>query len=197
MEPYEIICSPFEVYLAPVGTTFPDVDAAPSATWKRLGANGNKNHADGVKVAHGQTLAMHTPEGCTAPVKATRTAESLIVSLTLWDLTAAMVSHALNELSVTDTNAASGTPGYQTVNLRQGITVQDMALLVRGVSPYDESMNMQYEVPRVVQSGNPEPVFTKANPAALALAFSALEDPAAATDGERLGRLREMDAIAL
>ncbi len=45
-----------------------------------------------------------------------------------------------------------------------------MALLIRGdASPYGDAYGSQYEIPACFQSGSPEPVFTKGEPAGLAL----------------------------
>jgi hypothetical protein len=81
--------------------------------------------------------------------------------------------------------------GFKTLGLSRGLDVPQRALLVRGASasPYGEGWISQYEVPVVVQIGEPEVVFTKGEPAMLALEFVALEDPDAASDDERFGRL--------
>ena len=31
MKPYEIVAAPFTLYIAPIGTDFPDIDEAPSS----------------------------------------------------------------------------------------------------------------------------------------------------------------------
>jgi len=73
-----------------------------------------------------------------------------------------------------------------------------MALLVRGnVSGYGDGFKSQYEIPVCFQSGSPEPVYTKGEPAGLALEFTALEDPAAATPDMRFGRLVMQHQAAL
>jgi hypothetical protein len=198
MEPYEIIMSPFEVWLAPVGTAFPDVDEAPAAAWKLLGTSGKENmDEEGVTVSHGQTLAAKRTLGSTGPVKVARTEEELTISFTLLDLTAEQYARALNNATVTDTAAGSGTPGVRTFNLRQGTDVSTFALLCRGMSPYDAAMVAQYQVPKVYQSDSPAPAFTKGDAAALKLTFSALEDLNAATEAERFGKFVAQDAAAI
>jgi hypothetical protein len=197
MEPYEIIMSPFTVYIAPVGESFPDVDETPSGNWATLGTNGLRNQSDdGVTVTHSQTLSEHRNAGSTGPMKVTRQEESLVIGLTLEDLTAEAYAKVLNNQTVTDTAAGSGTPGDRAFPLYQGKDVSTFALLVKGVSPYGDSWAAQYEIPVCYQSANPAPVFTKGEAAALAVEFTALEDPDAASASERFGHYRSQDADA-
>ena len=88
-QPFEIIATPFEVYIAPypLGEAFPDVDTTPGSTWTLLGLNGNKNQEEaGVTVEHPQTINLIRTAGGPGPVKAARTEEDLIVTFTLLDL---------------------------------------------------------------------------------------------------------------
>lgn len=197
MEPYEIIMSPFEVYLAPEGEAFPDVDEDPAGNWVLLGTNGKFNYSeDGVQVTHEQTLALHRTLGSTGPVKATRTEESLMIGLTLEDLSAEHYRKVLNDVAIDETPEGAGTPGTRAITLRQGRDVSVFALLLKGVSPYGDSLGAQYQVPRAVQNGNPAPLFSKGEAAGLAVEFVALEDPDAATEAERFGTLVLQDAAA-
>jgi len=198
-EPYEIIVAPFEVYLAPVGEAWPDVDTTPAGNWVKLGTNGKRNIADGgVTVTHEQTIVEKRNVGSTGPIKAVRTEEKMTISLTLEDLSLEQYAKALNNVTVTDTAAGSGTPGYRKIPLRQGNDVSLFALLLKGTaSAYGDGLSAQYQVPVCYQSDNPAPVFNKADVAALKLTFSALEDPNAASDDVRFGNLVMQDAAAL
>jgi len=199
MKPYEIIMSPFEVYLAPVGEPFSDVDDTPAGNWVKLGTNGKQNYSeDGVTVTHEQTLSQKRTLGTTGPIKVKRTEENLTIAFVLEDLSMEAYGKVLNNVTPTDTPAASGVPGTRDINLRQGGDVSLFALLCKGlVSPYGDSWATQYEVPRVYQSENPAPVFNKGDAAGLACQFTALEDPDAATEAERFGKLVAQDADAL
>lgn len=198
MQPYEIIMAPFEVWLAPVGEAFPDVDETPGGNWELLGTNGVKNYSeDGVTVTHEQTLEPHRTLGTTGPVKVKRTEENLMVEFVLEDLSMEQYAKVLNDVVVTDTPAAAGTPGHRDITLRQGGDVSTFAALVRGPSPYADGYNAQYQIPRVFQAGNPAPVFTKGEAAGLQVQLTALEDPNAATDEERFGKLVAQDAAAI
>jgi len=195
MEPYEIIMSPYEVWLAPVGESYPAINETPSGNWVKLGTNGNKNYGeDGITVTHTQALNQKRVYGATGAVKVNRSSEDLQIALTLFDLTLEEYAKILNGVSVTDEAAGSGTAGYRSITLRQGFDVKTYALLCRGASPYGDDWNMQYQVPRVYQSENPAPVFSKTDGAGLNLVFMALEDADASTDAERFGLLVAQDA---
>ncbi len=198
MTPYEIIAGPLTLWLAPVGTTFPLIDAAPSGTWIKVGTSGSRNYSeDGVTIAHSQTTQKVRPAGAVGAVKAFRDSEDMMIRVTLWDLTLEQYLYALNGNAVTTTAAGPSTAGFKKIGLSQGHSVTAHALLVRGVSAYNEAMAAQYEVPRCFQSGNPEPVFRKGVPAGLAMVFDALEDPGAASEAERFGRLVQQHQVAL
>jgi hypothetical protein len=190
MEPYEIIGAPLTLWLAPVGTAFPLIDAAPAAGWIKVGTSGDLNYSDdGVTVTHSQTFEQARPAGSIGPRKAWRQSEDLMISLTLWDLTLEQYATALNDAEITTTAAGAGTAGFKKLGLSQGEDVAFYALLARGVSPYGDGFNAQYEVPRCYQSGNPKPAYKKGVPAGLELEFTAFEDTAAASANERFGRL--------
>ena len=190
MEPYEIVAGPLELYLAPVGTAFPAIDAAPGAGWTKVGTNGDRNYSDdGVSVTHSQTLQKVRPAGAVGAVKTFRTEEDLSFTVTLWDMTLEAYQLALGGVAPETVAAGVGTAGTKTIGLSRGETVKAYALLARGVSAYDDAMPAQYEVPRCYQSGNPNPVHRKGVPAGLALTFEALEDLEAASEDERFGRL--------
>jgi hypothetical protein len=198
MEPYEIIMAPYTIYTAPLDETFPDVDETPGGNWSLLGTSGNKSYEDeGVSVSHEQTIVEKRTAGCTGPIKAVRTEEGLKIHVVLADVTVETYAKVLNGLTLTDTAAASGEPGFRVINLRQGPTVAAFSLLVRGASPYGEDWNAQYEIPKVYQSASPKPVYGKGQTAQLEVEFTALEDPDAATDAERFGYFRAQDADAL
>lgn len=176
MEPYEIVASPLEVWVAPVGTAFPDVDAAPGVGWFRLGSSGNKNYGDeGVTVGHEQTVEVFRGAGSTKPRKAWRTEEDVTFSFTLVDVSAAQYAKILDDAAVTTTAAAAGTPGTDRFSLDKGVEVGQYALIARGVSPEDEAFAAQYQVPRCMQSGSPAPQYGKTGPAGLECEFRTLE----------------------
>lgn len=198
-EPYEIIASPFTLYKAPVGTAFPAIGAAPAVDWVKIGVSGDRSmNEDGVTVAHSQTVNAVRTAGSTGPVKAFRSEEDMMVSLTLLDISLEAYALAMNGNAVTAVAAGIGTPGTKALKLYRGVHVETMALLVRGVaSAYGDGWNAQYQIPVCFQSGNAEPVFTKGEPAGLALEFTLLEDHDAGSADLRFGQLIMQHQVAL
>lgn len=190
MQPYEIIGAPYTLWIAPAGEAFPAIDAAPAGNWAKVGTNGNRNYDEnGVTVSNKQSLQFARPAGATGPVKAFRMDEDFSLSLVLWDLTLEQYSNSMNGNPVSTTAAGAGTAGFKKIGLYRGSQVREFALLLRGLSAYDESMNAQFQVPRAVDSGNSETVFTKGKPAGLQLQYNAMEDLNAASEDERFGTL--------
>jgi len=198
--PYEIIAAPFTVYAAPVGTAFPNVDAAPGASWTKVGTSGALNYDDGtgVTVEHSQTIVEFRALGDAGTRKVFRTEEVQKVKLKLMDITLEQYKLALNSNSVTTVSAGSGTPGYKKLGLSRGFSVATMALLIRGnVSAYGDQWYMQYELPIAAQTGSPTVVHKKSEPVGLELEWTSLVDSGAASDAERFGRLVIQNATAL
>ena len=175
MTPYEVVAGPLTVYVAPVGTAFPAVNAAPGGSWFELGTNGTKNYDEkGVTVSHQQTLNPWRAAGGTGVRKVFRSAEDLLIEFELVDLTVEQYAKILNDATVTTT---AGPPATKSFNLQQGLTVKSFALLARGSSSaYGDTLPAQYQVPACYQAGNPQPIYAKGAPAVLALSFGALED---------------------
>jgi hypothetical protein len=178
--PFEIIAAPFDVYVAAVGTTFPDVSQTPSGSWFLLGTSGNKNYDDdGITVTHEQKIDEFTPVGLTASRKAFRTEEEFKLAFKLVDVSATQYAKVMNQASVTTAPGGGGTSGSLSFNLLMGTTVQTYALLARGVeSAGGANFNTQYQVALCYQSASPAPVWKKGVPAALALEFTGLWDSA-------------------
>jgi len=198
--PLEVVAAPFEIYIAPTGESFPDTDEVPAGNWVKIGTSGNRNITeDGVTVQHEQTIEQFRSLGSTGPIKSFRTEEGLIITFTLVDLTLENYKYALNFNTVSTTAAASGVPGYREIDLWQGLDVVQKALLVRGVnaSPYLANSEVQWEVPVVYENAAKEVVASKGTPIGLALEYIALEDPSAASESKRFGRLLAEEAVAL
>jgi hypothetical protein len=194
--PYEVLAQPFTLYLAPEGSTFPLIDADPTAPWVKIGSSGDLNYTeDGVTVTHNQTVETFRALGSTGPRKAFRTEEELHISLTLADVTLEEYAKALEHNTVSTNAASSGVAGYKELGLSRGLSVERRALLVKSPNgPYGDGWPMQYEVPVVVQIGEPEVVYVKGEPAGIMLEFLALEDPDAGNNAERFGRILAQNA---
>lgn len=197
--PFEIIAAPFEIYFSDLGVAFPLIDAEPDAMdWTLVGGSGSLNYEDapGVTVTHNQTVVKFRALGDCGSRKAFRTEEDQMVRAVLVDMRLEQYRHALN-MNTVSTAAAGGEAGYKKIGLSRGFFIGTYQLLVRGPSPEMENGYCQYEIPRAMQSGNPEPVMKKGTPVGLALEWTALVDPDAATPDERFGRLVVMTAEAV
>lgn len=176
MQPYEIICAPYQVYAAPTGTAMPQIDVAPTGPWLLLGTSGDKNYSDtGVTVTHSQTVSSFTPAGSTTIRKAWRTEEGLTVGFELADLSPNQYAMMLDNVTVTTVGATTGNAGDQHFEVFRGVQVQQYALVVQGISPVNENYTAQYEIGSSFQMGNPAPRFSKQGPAMLAIEFHAYE----------------------
>ncbi|MGQ3101016.1 MAG: hypothetical protein ACT6Q5_13295 [Sphingopyxis solisilvae] len=196
--PYEILAGPLDLWLAPVGTAFPLVTAAPAGPWAMVGTAGRRNYSDdGLAVQHTQKIDTATPAGAIAPVKAWRTEEGLIITVTMWDLSLEHYTTALGGAVPTTVAAGAGIPGTKKIGLSRGPDVVTYALLARGASAYGDAYKGQYEVPVCFQNGSPKPTFAKGKPSGLEMEFMALEHSAAATELERFGRLIMQHAAPL
>lgn len=186
--PQEIIAAPLNLYLADVGTAFPDVDEAPGVGWTLIGTSGKRNYTeDGVTVQHPQSITEWRAAGSVGAIKAFRTEEGCVISVTVADLKLEAYRLALNGNAIATAAAGVGEPGTKTIGLSRGANVTEYALLARGVSPEDNTLVAQYQVARVYVGSEPEAVYRKGEPAALALEFMALEDPNASSEDERFG----------
>jgi hypothetical protein len=190
-QPQELLSGYLTLWIAPIGTAVPVLDTAPSGSWVLVGTNGaNDYDSTGLTVTHNQTLATFTPVGTTAPVAVWRTDEQLEVAVTLADSSAPQYAVALNDSAVTTVAATTGAPGESDVSLLQGTQVGIFALLCRGSSALNQTMNAQYAIPAVYQSANPAPVYKKGAPAELALTFATILDP----NGGGFGKLQQQSA---
>lgn len=189
-QPHEILAQPYTAWIAEVGTTFPTIDEEPGGSWTKIGSAGDLNYTeDGVKVSHKQKLNPFRALGSTGVRKVFRTEEDLTVSFAVADMSLEQYSIAMNGNTVTTVPADTGEAGYKSIGLSRGLSVKRYALMLRGreASAYMEDGVSQYNFPVVVQASEPEPNYTKGDPAVLALEFMVLEDPDAASDQERHG----------
>lgn len=197
-----IIAAPYQVYTAPVGTAFTSLDdLTPDSPWALLGTSGNLNYDEGAAIT--VNMDQETREwrglGDAGTRKVWRPSESLMVGVTLVDMSLEQFRHAVNMNAVTTQAAGSGTAGYKKIGLSRGLTVSQVALMVRGVSPYDNELWIaQFEVPIAFVTGSQEfKLGGKDGPSMLALQWKAVIDPNATSAAERFGRYIAQHATAL
>jgi hypothetical protein len=177
--PFAVIVGPAEIWVAPVDTAFPIVDDVPAVAWLSLGKTDG-----GITVTHGQTQVKIRVDQVTGPLKIVRTEEDLTIAFSLAELTLETYGRVLNNAGVT---ADAGPPATKHIGLYQNVDVSQWALLIRGGSPYTDK-SMQYEIPRVAQSGTPSVKFSRDDKATLSVEFVALYDESQPA-GEEFGRV--------
>lgn len=197
--PYEIIMTPFTVYVAPVGETFPLINVVPAGNWTKFGVSGLRSLDEGgVKVSIDSKYDEFRGQS-TVVRKVVRTEENITVAFSLADITLESIKKALGENAITTTAAASAIPGNKSINLYRGYDVACVSLLIRGASPYSGDANsfLQYELPRCYQSGKMSVKHGKGKPSMVDLEFMVLEGlNATDTDGD-IGRIKAYTAAPL
>ena len=181
--PFEVIGSPSEIYIGPVGTARPAIGAAVSGAWVLLGKRGNRSYAEeGVRVNSPAAYNYFRGLASAAPIKAFRTEEDVLCQVSLADLTLESLIHAFNQVAadVTETGIT------RTINLSRGLSVLTVAVLVRAPSPYMDGGNSQFWLPSAANVSSPEFVIRRDNATIYALEWRAMyyDD---ATDGEEMG----------
>ena len=187
--PYSIVVGVGELYLAPVGTAYPDTDEVPSASWTHLGSTDD----GGVSVLHARSTTLHYKGNSALPQKATLDEARETISANLTEITPARYALILDGQTVITAAATAGHPGTQRFTIRpnSGCAPQ-FALLVRGPSPLSDAY-AQYEYPRVSPVGDTTPVYSK-KATVLPVKFEAFED--VLTPGQ-FGVYRAQETIAL
>jgi hypothetical protein len=187
--PFEIITGVGRLYIAPVGTAFPDLDAAPAAPWRDVG-----DTQDGVTVTLDETIDDIITDQSHGSVKSSRSEESLVIETKLAHATLENLADVLGT-TVTDTPAGVGTIGTRKVGLYRGQVVATHALIFRGNSAYGDWPS-QYEVPVGSFQGAVEMADTRDGNRQIAVEFHAKVDPDATSEDEKFGRLIMQDAEA-
>jgi hypothetical protein len=181
----EIIAGSAEVYIAPTGTAFPDVDLAVAAPWVLMGTNGSLNTTeDGIVIAAEVTTEDFTPLGDIQAVKTWLTGYDQRVRFTLADMTLEMLSHAYGGPptttgNVTTTAPSSGNMGYKSLSLtRSGIPTQVAMTIRMAQSPYGSAAPLtQFELYRVSQIAAVEITVQKGTPMQVAFEYRVYRDP--------------------
>lgn len=179
-EPYGHLVGPCKVYIAPVGTAVPAVNAVPTSPWTELGETDGEQ-----EVSHAGTLTFFYDNDHQGPVKAVRPQEDPEVTFTLVNLTLENYGAILDTAS--DVTSDAGPPATKKLPVKRGSVPTEYALILTGsvLSPYGAYPGM-YVFPRGVFDGEPAPTFSKDGRAALECSFRVLEDDNQAA-GDELG----------
>jgi hypothetical protein len=170
----ELVTGPVELYWAETGTTFPDIDATPSASWNLIGTLGSRRYTeDGVSVSWDVETEDFVSLGDIDPECVFLTGRNLMVTVTLADLSLDQIRVALNFNATTDT---AGPPSTREISMVVGPELTSVALLIRGTgkSPDFEGGNLQFEFANAIEVGSKEVTFEKGAPAGVSLEFRIL-----------------------
>lgn len=178
------------MYIAPLGTTFPAVDAVPGAAWRHMGYT-----QDGLTVKMSQKVEKINVDQETGGVKASRTEESMTLETSLAEATLENLADHIGT-TVTDTAPGVGTIGTREVGHYRGGYVKTFSALVRGKSAYGD-YPAQTQVPVCYIDGDLELKQEKGKNQAIKVAFEALVDQDATSDVFKFGKTVMQDGIAL
>jgi hypothetical protein len=188
--PFEIIVGVGSVYLAPVGTAFPDTDETPSSSWTHLGSTDD----DGVTVTHERSTARHFKGNSALVQKVTLEEAGEKIMFNVQEITVERYAMVLDNAAVTTVAAGSGTPGTKWFPIAPPTScAAQFAMLIRGPSPIMDAY-AQYEYARVSPSGDVEIKYSKSDTSTLACEFDAFEDT---NNAGRFGVYRAQAAAAV
>lgn len=170
-EPYEVIVGPGQVWIAPVGTTFPTINQAPATEWISLGRTDG-----GVTIRHIEETEEITVDQSFLPVKEVVTRRAEEIEFALAEITLERYAKLLGDVTVTTQAAGSGTPGYKSLPIQASQNMARYAMLIRVPSPYMDAY-MQYEYAAVSPTGQKEIAYQKGEKSTLSTTWKALEDP--------------------
>lgn len=166
--PFEIIIGPAEVYVAPVGTPFPDVDEVPTAPWEVVGTLGDENYGEkGVIVRRSVTATPVRVLGSTTPRKWSITETGFQVEFDVIDTTPEQMALAYGRdpAEVEETPASSGVAGEKHFDIPTDPVPFQRAVLVRvPQAAGGENQATQWEVFAALQVGPGEGTFAKGDP---------------------------------
>jgi hypothetical protein len=156
---------PATLFLAPIGTDMPAVDDDPAdfpAGWEVLGTDGDKDYDEsGVVMSQTEEVFNLKGSGSTTTKKRFRTGESNLVKLNLIDVDPDSWAKVLNDQQVETIAPTMGVAGEKRFSLHRGAKVAAFATLIRYVSPVDNDLNGQIEIPKAFVSVNGDSTFNK------------------------------------
>lgn len=197
-----IIASPVDLYTAPVSEAEPDVDdnhaALIGGNWELIGSQTEQLTQDegGVTFSNTQTVNVIRGAGSTGGLKAVRSEEDVMVSIAMIDMTFEVLTIPLTGAAVTTVAPGSGTIGTKAIPIWRGPTVNEVAVLLRGPSPYLANTNMQVWLPRCYAAGDLELVFAKAEAVVVNCEFGVLMDLTQSSPNY-MGKFKAQHAAAL
>lgn len=192
--PYDIIAGPADVWIAGLDEVFPLVSADVTEganDWYYLGYTDG-----GVQITHNQDQTELMVDQVTVPVKRMRTTEALTVEFSIASIDMTKYAKVMDDATVTTAAQVAGPPiepGTEAFYFYRGTQITMQKMLIRAPSPLGPGI-MQYEIPRVVQTGEPQITYVRDNKAVLACQFVAMADLSLPAE-QRFGRVVAQKAI--
>ena len=181
-EPNEVVWGPGDIWVAEVGTDFPDVDADPTAAWQLLGISEGRSFTDGgITIGETPAFAYSKGEGESLDTDGRVTGLEVMLSGELKDMRLASFRVVMGKVAgdIVEVAAASGTIGYQTLQAYRPIgQAPRFACLVRFMdNPYDKVYaGIQREFPVMMSIGAVTTPWTVSNPTPWPFEFKLLGD---------------------
>lgn len=192
MAAYKTMKGVGKIYIADVGTAFPDLedDPAVASGWRYVGPT-----ADGVEANPDETINEFSSDQDIGTVDAIRSEEKVMLTANLYEATLENIADVMSQ-SVSTVAAGSGTYGYKQIGLSRGVDVTYKAILYRFKSPYGD-YPAQLEIPYGYISGKLKLAWKKADKVVVPCEFHSLIDPNATDEHEKFGRVKMGNAGAL
>jgi hypothetical protein len=173
-QPYEIVLAAQEIYWAPFGEPYPVMNTAPAGNWRLIGVAGSLNRSeDGVTLTTAQELFDVRVDGSAYPVKQGRLSEELTIAMTMYDMTLETLALVFNNNAVT---TLAGPPQHKMLQLERGALVTSFAMIIKGPSPYNDALTMQFELHKVSNRGASEIAMRRTAAAGVRMEFIAQAD---------------------
>jgi hypothetical protein len=138
--PYNLVIGPGQVWVGPVGETFPDVDETPAGNWVDLG----KTEGDVVINHVRATVAIRTNQSA-MPQKEALVSADETVTFSLAEIDQEAYAKILQDVTVTTTAAGAGTPGVKSFAISPSYS-KVFAWLIRVPSAHEDGYtDYQYD----------------------------------------------------
>lgn len=185
----EIVVGPANVYVAPLGTEFPDIDEAPDTGWVLVGTGGDLNYGEeGVTLRKNVTSNRIRTLGSTLTRKVAISEMDFQVEYPVVDLSAEemALAYGTDPDDITDTAAGAGVAGTKSFALSTDPVPLERAVLVRvGQSAsMGRAGNTDWQIARAAFVGTAETTFNKTTGAAVNHIWEAIE-PGGSEDAVR------------
>jgi hypothetical protein len=171
--PYDIFVGSADVWVAPVGTAFPAIDAEPGSPWVLVGTRGAKQYSDsGLTIRSNITTNAIRSLGSILTIKNVRSDADFQVEFVVMDTTPDQlaISFGTDPSTIDDnTDDESFAVNFSPIPLQRAVLVRT------GQSPFGAGANSQLEIAAADQLGSAEGAFSKTEGLGFQHLWSAVE----------------------